>query len=191
MSLDLGAPAAEISRLAAGVRDDQLNLPTPCAPTDVAGILAHIVGLSTAFRDGARKVEGPTTSTPPGPMPLPADWRTLVPRLTEELAEAWRDPSAWEGETTVGGASMPAPNIAGFANDELVIHGWDLAVATGQPYEVAEENLQAAWQLVSNFPDDPDARAGLFGPRVPIADDAPLLDRVLAYAGRDPGWTPA
>jgi uncharacterized protein (TIGR03086 family) len=191
MDLDLGAPAAEISRLAAGVRDDQLNDPTPCPGTDVAGILAHIVGLSTAFRDGASKVEGPTTSTPPGPMPLPAEWRVLVPKLTAELAAAWRDPSAWEGETTAGGATMPAPNIAGFANDELVIHGWDLAVATGQPYEAAEENLQAAWQLVSHFPDDPEARRGLFGPRVPIADDAPLLNRVLAYAGRDPGWKPA
>ena len=103
--------------------------------------------------------------------------------------EAWRDPSAWEGETTVGGVTQPAQNIVGFANDELVLHGWDLANATGQPYEVAAENLEAAWQLVSNIPDDPAARSGLFGPRLPIADDAPLLDRVLAYAGRDPKWT--
>jgi uncharacterized protein (TIGR03086 family) len=189
MGLDLGAPAAELSRLAAGVRDDQLDARTPCPDIDVAGLLAHAVGFCTAFRDGARKITGPTTSTPPGPMPLPDGWREQLPHLAAELAEAWRDPSAWEGESTVGGATMPAPNIGGFANDELVIHGWDLAVATGQPYEVAEANLQAAWQLVSNFLDDPQARAGLFGPRVPIADDAPLLDRVLAYAGRDPGWT--
>jgi len=190
MPLDLTAPAAEIARLADGVRDDQLTDPTPCTETDVAGMLAHVIGLSIGFRDGAAKISGPTTSTPPGPMPLPEDWRAQLPKATVELAAAWQDPVAWEGETTVGGVTMPAPTTAGFANDELVVHGWDLAVATGQPYEVAEENLQAAWQLVSNFPDDPDARAGLFGPRVPIADDAPLLDRLLAYAGRDPGWKP-
>ena len=189
MTLDLGAPASVMARLAAGVRDEQLGDPTPCAETDVAGMLAHIIGLSVAFRDGAAKVDGPTTSTPPGPESLPDDWREQLPLRVGELAEAWRDPSAWEGETTVGGASMPAPNIAGFANDELVLHAWDLASATGQSYDVAAENLEAAWQLVSNIPDDPAARSGLFGPRIPIADDAPLLDRVLAYAGRDPNWT--
>ncbi len=189
MTLDLGAPASVMARLSAGVRDDQLSDPTPCEETDVAGMLAHIIGFSVAFRDGAAKVGGPTTSTPPGPVSLPDDWREQLPLRVGELAQAWRDPAAWEGETTVGGATQPAPNIAGFANDELVLHAWDLASATGQPYEVAPENLEAAWQLVSSIPDHPDARSGLFGPRLPIDDDAPLLDRVLAYAGRDPGWS--
>ncbi len=147
MTLDLGAPASVMARLSAGVRDDQLSDPTPCEETDVAGILAHIIGLSVAFRDGAAKVGGPTTSTPPGPVSLPDDWREQLPLRVGELAQAWRDPAAWEGETTVGGATQPAPNIAGFANDELVLHAWDLASATGQPYEVAPENLEAAWQL--------------------------------------------
>lgn len=189
MTLDLGGPASVMTRLAAGVRDEQLTAPTPCREIDVAGLLAHVIGLSVAFRDGAGKVDGPTTTTPPGPMTLPDDWRLQLPARTAELAEAWRDPAAWVGETTVGGATMPATNVAGFANDELVLHAWDLAVATGQPYEVAPENLQAAWQLVSSIPDDPRAREGLFGPRVPISDDAPLLDRLLAAAGRDPNWT--
>ena len=152
-------------------------------------MLAHIIGFSVGFRDGAAKVSGPTTSTPPGPMALPEDWREQLPTRVAELAKAWRDPSAWEGETTVGGVTMPAAMHGGFANNELVLHGWDLAVATGQPYDVAAANLEASWQLVSGIPDD-ETRVGLFGPRVPIADDAPLLDRTLAYAGRDPGWKP-
>ena len=85
---------------------------------------------------------------------------------------------------------MPAETQAGFANNELVIHGWDLAVATGQPYDVAPANLDASWELVAGIPEDPEQRAGLFGPRVSVTDDAPLLDRTLAYAGRDPKWTP-
>ena len=39
--------------------------------------------------------------------------------------------------------------------------------------------------------DDPQARNGLFGPVVPVPEDAPLLHRVLGGAGRDPGWSPA
>lgn len=189
MVLDLGAPAAEISRLAATVREDQLGDPTPCAGTDVAGILAHIVGFCTAFRDGAAKLGGPTTSTPPGPLDLPADWRDQLPLRADELAAAWRQPAAWEGETMVGGVTMAAASVAGFGNNELVVHGWDLAAATGQPYEVAEPNLEASWQLVSNTPDDPAVRRGLFGPVVAAPPDAPLLNRLLGAAGRDPGWT--
>jgi uncharacterized protein (TIGR03086 family) len=190
MLLDLGAPAAEITRLAAGVRDDQLGDPTPCPGTDVAGLLAHLIGLSVAFRDGAAKIVGPTTSTPPGPMPLPADWREQLPMRVNELAEAWRDPPAWEGETTVGGATMPAVNLGGFGNNELVIHGWDLAVATGQDYRPAEPNLDASYELCSNVPDDPEARRGLFGPVVIVPDDAPLLDKAVAASGRSPEWRP-
>lgn len=190
MPLNLGAPAAEMARLAAAVRDDQLDDPTPCAGTAVAGILAHVIGLSIAFRDGAAKIGGPTTSTPPGPVPLPDDWREQLPLRVEALAAAWLDPSAWEGETTVGGVTMPAPNVAGFANNELVVHGWDLAVATGQDYHPAEANLEASWQLVSHTPDDSAVRTGLFGPVFPVPADAPLLDRTLGGAGRQPDWAP-
>jgi hypothetical protein len=76
------------------------------------------------------------------------------------------------------------------ASNELVLHGWDLAVATGQDFEVAPENLEASWEMVSNTPDDPGARQGLFGPVVPVPEDAPLLDRVLGQAGRNPRWSP-
>ena len=190
MPLDLGAPADRIIALAGAVRDDQLSSPTPCGEQDVAAVLAHIIGFSTAFRDGAAKVDGPTTSTPPVPLALPDDWREQLPERARELAAAWREPEAWEGETTVGGVTMPAETQAGFANNELVIHGWDLAVATGQPYDVAPANLDASWELVAGIPEDPEQRAGLFGPRISVTDDAPLLDRTLAYAGRDPKWTP-
>jgi hypothetical protein len=37
-------------------------------------------------------------------------------------------------------------------------------------------------------PDNLNARKGIFEPPVPVLDDAPLVDRVVAYSGRDPGW---
>lgn len=67
----------------------------------------------------------------------------------------------------------------------------DLATATGQPYEPHPANLEASWLMVSSTPPEPAARAGLFGPVVPVGDDVPLLHRVLAGAGRDPAWSPA
>ena len=72
---------------------------------------------------------------------------------------AWREPSAWEGEATVGGVTSPAAQTAAFGNNELIVHGWDLAVATGQPYSRPSPTSRASYQLASSIPDDPEARA--------------------------------
>ena len=173
------------------IGEEQLADPTPCERTSVADMLSHVHGLSMAFRDAAAQDLRPD-DVHPGQRPtvrtLPPDWRYSIRARLAELAEAWRAPEAWQGETMAGGVSMPAEECGAVVNNELVLHGWDLAMATGQPYQVAPENLEASWQFVLNTPDEPEAREGLFGPRLPIADDAPLLDRTLAYAGRDPNW---
>ena len=55
MTRDFAPQAAEVARVVAGVRDDQLTDPTPCAGTSVAAMLDHFVGLTLAFRLGAEK----------------------------------------------------------------------------------------------------------------------------------------
>ena len=193
MTIDLTPPVAELTRIVSGVRDDQLDSPTPNSGRDVAALLAHVHGLAIAFRDAAHKIEGPTTTTAPtdDDLQLPEDWRTSIPQRLTELAAAWQIPEAWEGMSQAGGIAMPGAITGLVANNEVVLHGWDLAKATGQPYDVVPENLQASWQMVYDTPDAPaEERNGLFGPRVPVADDAPLLDRTLAYAGRNVNWSP-
>ncbi len=188
--LDLGAPATTMTAMIEGIEDDQLGRATPCGETTVGELIAHVLMLSVAFRDAAAKVDGPTTSTPPtSALPaLPQDWRQIAPGRLSELAAAWRDSAAWDGMTQAGGVRMPGSVTAVVANNELVLHGWDLAVASGQRFEVAGPNLEASWQMVSATPDTPEARQGLFGPVVAVPADASLLDRVLGGAGRDPQW---
>ena len=149
--LDLGAPATTMTALIEGIEDDQLGRATPCGETTVGQLIAHVLVLSVAFRDAAAKVDGPTTSTPPtsAPPALPQDWRQIAPGRLSELAAAWRDPAAWDGMTQAGGVTMPGSVTAMVANNELVLHGWDLAVAPGQRFEVAGPNLEASWQMVS------------------------------------------
>ena len=55
MPLDLGPQTDEVIRIVAGVKDGQLDDPTPCEGTPVAGMLDHLMGLSLAFRMGAEK----------------------------------------------------------------------------------------------------------------------------------------
>ncbi|MCX4694474.1 TIGR03086 family metal-binding protein [Streptomyces sp. NBC_01408] len=189
-TLDLGPQARIVARLVAGVPDALLAGPTPCPEYAVSNLLGHLEGLAVAFRDAARKDLSPTTDTDPGSaLPaLPAGWREDLPRVLGELAEAWRDPAAWTGMTRAGGVDLPGEIAAAVAVDELVIHGWDLARATGQEYAPDEAALRASHAFLLAAADE-ESRGEIFGPVVPVPDDAPLLDRAVGLSGRDPGWT--
>jgi uncharacterized protein (TIGR03086 family) len=188
-TLDLAPQTAEVARIVAGVRDDQLTGPTPCDGTAVAAMLDHLVGLTLAFRMAAEK-EIPPGGPSADADHLPEDWRTRLPRQLDDLAAAWRQPGAWEGMTEAGGVRMPAPAMGAVALNEVLIHGWDLAVATGQPYRPDGASVQACLEMVGDRSDATDEPPGLFGPVVPVPDDAPAFDRLLGQTGRDPRWTP-
>ncbi|KOU35997.1 hypothetical protein ADK53_13820 [Streptomyces sp. WM6373] len=190
--LDLEAQTRAVARLAAGVPDARLDDPTPCPEYTVGVLLVHLTGLAVAFRDAARKDLGPTTDTAPDPAatPLPAGWREELPRVLGELAEAWRDPAAWTGMTRAGSVDLPGDIAGAVAVDELVIHGWDLARATGQEYAPDQAALRAAYDFLLAAAEDETRGGGIFGPVVPVPDDAPLLDRAVGLSGRDPAWTP-
>lgn len=188
---DLAPQARAVSRLVAGVADDQLDAPTPCADTPVAGLLDHLDGLALAFRLVAEK-----TPLPGGPPAFAAalapDWRDRLPRRLDDLAAAWRVPAAWAGLTEAGGVQLPAQVMGLVALNEVLVHGWDLAVAIGQPYDVDDAALAACLQpAVDTATGDPEQRDALDGPVVPVPGDAPPLDRLLGLTGRDPAWTPA
>ncbi|MFI7387669.1 TIGR03086 family metal-binding protein [Streptomyces sp. NPDC049813] len=190
-TVDLGPQARVLARLAHAVRDDQLDLPTPCPDYAVRELLGHIMGLAAGLRAAGRKE---SEGTNPGAA-LPAldpEWRTALPEALDELVATWREPAAWEGMTQAGGLDLPGA-VAGLVTaDELVVHGWDLARATGQAYAPDEAALHAARTLLTpqEGGDGGDGGDGLFGPIVPVPDDAPLLDRVIGLSGRDPAWTP-
>lgn len=196
--LDLEPAAREAARLLDGVTEEQLAGPTPCPGYPVAALLDHIMGFSLAFTWAARKTtatEGGSGESGPGlanAEHLDPDWRTLLPRRLGELAEAWREPTAWQGMTEAGGMRMPAELIGAVALDELVLHGWDLARATGQPFTCDPVSTAAvlAFTSASAQPERAASRDGLFGPVIDVPEDAPTFDRALGFAGRDPAWTP-
>jgi uncharacterized protein (TIGR03086 family) len=189
-------PATDrVSELIRRLPENALGAPTPSDCT-VGELLDHVQSFARAFAAAAAKSDDPTTAGPP-PTPnaarLADEWRDNIPRLLATLAEAWDEPSAWSGMTKVGGMEMPGEAAGVIALDEVVLHGWDLAVATGQPYEVPHLQLEALLSFLEHMaePGMEPAREGLFGPVVPVDDDAPLLERILGLAGRDPRWSTA
>ncbi|OSC63765.1 TIGR03086 family protein [Streptomyces sp. 4F] len=190
-TLDLGPQARVLARLAEGVSDARLADPTPCPDLAVRNLLGHLTGLAVAFRDAARKDLGVTTDTSPeASVPdIGPGWREELPTVLGELAEAWRDPGAWTGMTRAGGIDLPGEVAGAVVADELVIHGWDLARATGQEYDPDPAALQASYGLLAASAEETDRDEGMFGPVVPVPADAPLLDRAVGLSGRDPRWT--
>ncbi|UDL99128.1 TIGR03086 family metal-binding protein [Streptomyces longhuiensis] len=188
--VDFGPQTRIVARLADGVGEDQLDLATPCPEYVVRNLLGHILGLTVAFGDAGRKNLGPTTDTSPtASLPdITEGWREALAKALDELAETWRDPEAWQGMTRAGGVDLPAAVAALVALDELVVHAWDLAKATGQDYAPDEGALRAAHAFLLQSAEGP--RPDIFGPVVKVADSAPLLDRSVGLSGRDPGWKP-
>ncbi|MQA85335.1 MAG: TIGR03086 family protein [Streptosporangiales bacterium] len=188
--LDLEPPARQLTTLLSGVTDDQLSARTPCEEYTVGDLLDHLMGLTVAFRDAATKTSRPMSGGPPkaSVAHLDADWRSRLPAQLDALVAAWRDPGAWEGTTEVGGVTLPGAVAGQFGMNELVIHGWDLARATGQPFECDPRSTEAIFALLSQSA-DADRGEGPFGPVVDVPPDAPLLDRAIGLSGRDPSWT--
>ncbi|PFG41519.1 uncharacterized protein (TIGR03086 family) [Isoptericola jiangsuensis] len=173
---DLAPATDEMRRLVAGVRDDQLDLPTPCTGWTVADLLAHVHQLTVVFTANARKepVRPPSS--------LVDAWRVAVPVQLDALACAWRAPTAWEGRVSAGGVDMDAHHNAVVAVEELTVHGWDLARATSQELVVDGTRLDHVEDFFDVFGEAP------FGPAVVAPADASRLDRLVARTGRDPAW---
>jgi uncharacterized protein (TIGR03086 family) len=192
-------PAAAVraaSDLAAGplraVLPEQLTAPTPCGDYDVRALIDHLAWAAVLSQRAATRTtfEHDWSSLTPAPFldGLPVErWAAAVPAELDTAADAWADPAAWEGDTVLVSATMPAAVVGPMMLAEFVLHGWDLARAIGAPYDVptplAEATLAAVSPLAQMGRD-----GGWYGPEVPVPADAAPFDRALGLSGRDPAW---
>ncbi len=154
-----------------------------------AGALAQDLSIVAGDRQRTASPRRRLAHDPADGEPLPQDWRQSLSRQLGELAAAWQAPAAWEGMTTAGGVTLPAEVCGLVALDEVLLHGWDPAAATGQDYTPTDAEAEAVLPIVSPAGDDAAdaaAREGMFGPPLAVPDGASPFERVLALSGRDP-----
>ncbi len=155
----------------AAVREDQLGRPTPCADWNVAQLVGHLVEAPARFLQMARG-EQPDWSAGPRPVTdgFVADFRGNA----DDLVRHWHE----VGESA-------DPRQVDWQIAEIAVHTWDVARATGQTRpllpEVAERGLAFMSAALT-----PENRGKAFGPAVTLPDDAPVWDRLAAFAGRLP-----
>ncbi|MGC5010909.1 TIGR03086 family metal-binding protein [Streptosporangium sp. DT93] len=159
------------------VRREQLGAPTPCAAFDVEGLINHLEWVAELFESLGRG----------GPRVEQAPYAGDFPERAERTLAVWSRSEAWEG--TSPAMDMPMTTLAHMYLVDLVVHGWDLARATGLPYEPEPEAVARALDFTGRMV-EMGRRRGVFGPPVAVPDDAPDLDRLLGLIGRDPAWTP-
>lgn len=110
-------------------------------------MLRHVLGSSALLRAAA---EG-TERAAPEPRQLPADWRDRTWTAIAGLSRAWSLPEAWEGNGRWINGMLPNRLLGTMALTELLVHGWDLAMATGQHHEVPKELAMTLCQLADRL----------------------------------------
>lgn len=160
-----------------GISPDQLDRPTPCADLTVRGVLEHMIGGATSFAAAYR-----------GQPPAEPDLRDVLggfgPAL-EDLAAAISAPGALDRTVAAPFGEVPGETFARFVVLDGLVHGWDLATATGQTYDPPAD-LVAAVDAFARQALDPLRDGQTFADAAEPAADATPIERLAAYTGRRP-----
>ena len=185
----MAAAAAEAARVVAGAakaaNTKTLKQTTPCTDWDLRTLLNHTI-LWTSY-SAERRAYGESVAeelmskdftAEPG---YAQDYQAQIAKAVD----AWSKPEAWAGDRNVMGSATPAADIAAMLIAEMVLHGWDIAEATGQDYRCDDavarnvlKTVEAQGEMFRQYQG--------FAAIVPVPDDATAFDRALALSGRDP-----
>lgn len=165
-------------RVVNAVTADQWTAATPCTDWTAADLLRHLVLGNSRF---AAAVSGETPPEDTGPdTELPAAYRESA----ATLLTAFGAPGALERMVTVPFGTVPGAVAMHLRVTEVLVHGWDLAQATGQlaefPADIAEQELVFSQSALEQLP--PDRRP--FAPPQQVAPHAPAIERLAACLGR-------
>jgi uncharacterized protein (TIGR03086 family) len=170
-----------LGQVASGITPDALDLPTPCTNFTVRGVLGHMIGGATQF---AAAFRGESPPDVPADVANGPDVVARAGTALGGLMEAIRSPGALGRTVAAPFGEMPGDAFARFVVLDGLVHGWDLAVATGQQYEPSEHLVAEvdafARQAIAPSMRDGDTFAGAVEPPA----GATPIERLAAFTGR-------
>lgn len=165
---------------------DQLDAQTPCEEWTVKRLVDHLLFVQQMFASGPA---GGTIAPPTGPPPelVGDDPAGQYEEARKATIHAYSQPGTLEGTVKGSSGDVPAMQVLGIAFCDQLIHGWDIAKATGQDATMPEDLAAVAWQLLDGRISDEARGPGKnFRAAVPVPDDASTQDKLVAYCGRTP-----
>lgn len=179
------AVAGTFSDRVRGVPADGWDSPAPVDGWVARDVVRHLVEWLPPFLAGGSDIR------------LPAG-----PSVDEDPVAAWEQHAAavqavLEDPASTGTVfshprlpEQPLPEaISRFYTADVFLHTWDLARATGQDDRLDEQSCRLLLEGMEPM-DEVLRQSGQYGPRVPVADDADVRTRLIAFIGRDPAWQP-
>jgi uncharacterized protein (TIGR03086 family) len=166
-----------LNELVAPLDETQLDAPTPCANFAVRNILEHMVGGATMF---AAVFRGET----PSDVAPPTDLVAAFPVAMAALRAAVDTPGALERSIPAPIGDVTGETFARFVAMDGLVHGWDIATATGKPYD-PPAGIVAAVDAFARRALTDDMRDGdtFAAPVAPPAGASPLI-QLVAFTGR-------
>lgn len=166
-----------------GVKSDEWHGPTPCSEWDVKQVANHIIGENLwaaelfqgkTIAGVGNRLEGDLAADDPA-----AAYAASVAAATSAI----RTPGAMEVTCHLSFGDYSGADYAAQLFMDLLIHGWDIAKATGQDARLDPDLVQAslpiAEQLTMQF-----RSAGVFGENLSVGADADPQAKLLALVGR-------
>ena len=166
-----------MTELVAGVPDDAWVSPTPCEEWTVRDLVGHLVEVHGMFQKlvGRSLVEHPGVEVDP----LGA-WTAVRDQMQADLDDP--DRAAEEHDGLMGRSTFGA-SVDGFVCFDLVVHGWDLARATGQDESMHAADVEQLQVMVDRM-GPMMLENGVISRQLEPSADASPQERLLAGLGR-------
>lgn len=170
--------SALVDEVVARIRPEQLGEPTPCTEWNVRELLTHVVANEFAFAGWAEAGGGhPDT----GAYVLPDDYVAAYREGARRVTAAFEAPGMAERtyQTPIG--EGPGVFLVELLFNDMLLHGWDLARATGQSTDFPEDLVASSRAALGQAPR---VEGGPFAAAQPEPESGTAADRLAAFAGR-------
>jgi uncharacterized protein (TIGR03086 family) len=165
-----------------GAAAADLAAPSPCAGWDARAVINHTIGAMTMFRDVVEKGEADVALLSSDL--VGADAATSFERAGREVVEQFRRRGDLEGTLRLPFGEFPAAFGIALLTNDVVVHGWDVARATGQPAAFDDDLVAACGAFARATFENPEVRGNDFGPEAAAPEGASAMDALAAYLGR-------
>lgn len=161
------------------VQPDQWSNQSPCEEWTARDLVGHVVGVHGMMLGWIDRSLSPAASAEDDPLAAFQAARRDMQTVLDDPELAIKEYDGYLGRTTI------SATVDRFLAFDLVIHGWDLARATGQDEHLDQAEVERVWADVRELGDNL-RQPGVCGPAVELGGDATSQDRLLAHLGRDP-----